>query len=243
MKNATTHTGIIYAAGINSRLISQIDQPFKGMCTAPSGESLITLQAKHLISLDVEVLVVVVGMEHKILVDHLKTTLSGLDFKVAFNGDYCTKGNMLSLWSAREWCHGEITFTTSDLYFSEQLPSNFARDNFNQILTDTHQVKLFRDPDPVKLSIRDDFITRVNKSLPPQKVKGVAPGFYHFNASGTQRLLEDIHQEISAGRDDQSLYWSIDRIAPSQKVKPVYVNSTKWIDVDTPNDLVRLLNI
>ena len=243
MTTPKAHTGIIYAAGINSRLVSQINHPFKGMCTTPSGDSLIALQAKHLIALHISRLVLVVGTEHETLISHLRDALSGLEFSVAFNLDYSTKGNMLSMWAAKEWCGGKITFTTSDLYFSGNLPVDFAKGNDSQILTDTTRVDQFNDPDPVKVSIQGELITRVNKSLPVDQVGGIAPGFYHFNASGAQNLFDDIHKEISAGRDDQSLYWSIDRITSNHKIRPIYFNSNKWIDVDTPSDLFKLSNI
>ena len=83
-------------------------------------------QARHLLSLGVDKLVVVVGLEHEALVSHLTSNLCNEVIKIRYNSEYATKGNMLSLWVARDECDGAVTFTTSDLFYAEELPPNFG---------------------------------------------------------------------------------------------------------------------
>lgn len=235
------HTGIIYAAGVNRRLGNSLGVPFKGLLPLESDGNLILRQANHLIGLGINKLVIVVGMEHQALVDAVTQGLRGkIDFAIAYNADYATKGNMLSFWVAREHCPGAVTFTTSDLYFDGNLPQDFTQTGQSMILVDDTKTDLLSDPDPVKVKITDGIITRIHKRLSIDDTDAVNPGFYHYNEDDTQLIFKDISQQIETQNDDQSLYLSLDRVTPMMQVYPHLTGDVFWADVDTPEDLQNL---
>lgn len=235
------HTGIIYAAGVSRRLASSLGVPFKGLVPLKSDGNLILRQANHLISLGIDKLVLVVGMEHDILVDEVQKSLAGkIDLSIAYNPDYATKGNMLSLWVARDHCKGAVSFTTSDLYFDAPLPKDFARTGQSMILVDDSKVALFEDPDPVKVKISNERIMRIHKRLSKDDINGVNPGFYHYNEADIQLIFNDIEKHITSGDDNQSLYLSLDRVASIVDIKSYYTRRVFWVDVDTSEDLEKL---
>jgi len=235
------HTGIIYAAGLNRRLAESIGVPFKGLLPVANGGSLILRQSQHLIGLGIDRLVVVVGLEHQVLIDHVTEGLAGkIPLEIVYNEDYADKGNMLSFWVARDFCQGAVTFTTSDLYLNGSLPDDFASTGQSMILVDDTKQDLLADPDPVKVSIIDGCITRVHKRLNRDQTDAVNPGFYHYNEADTKLIFEDIAAHVEAGDDNQSLYLSLDRRASIIRPYPCFTGDVIWFDVDTTEDLERL---
>ena len=233
-------TGLIYAAGVNSRLAGKIAVPFKGMLKTPDGKSLIVRQVESLLELGIDEVVIVVGLEHSSLVEHLKSNFPKTNLQFEYNPDYRTKGNMMSLWHARKWCVDNVCFTTSDLFFSGQLPKNFCQTRHSKILFDQRDQTLFEDPDPVKVSIKDQKILRVHKHLKKNETHGVAPGYYFFNSVGMSLLLKDIALQLKIGQDNQSLYRVLDRISSTHCIKPSFMHTGNWMDVDSPIEIERL---
>ena len=236
-----SHTGIIYAAGVNRRLADSLCVPLKGLFNIEGDLTLIILQAHHLIRLGIDRLVLVVGLEHQLLIDHVKDCLDKkIDLEIVYNKDYANKGNMLSFWVARGFCNGAVTFTTSDLYLDGNLPKEFSKTGQSMVLVDDTKDYLLADPDPVKVSIQNGFISRIHKHLTAEEAYAVNPGFYHYNEKDTKLIFQDIAKQIEAGDDNQSLYLSLDRQAYKMKIIPCFIGDAVWFDVDTPEDLERL---
>lgn len=233
-------TGIVYAAGINSRMRGALDVPFKGMLPVYGSKTLIACQIERLFGIGCERVIIVLGMEHQLLEKHIRNLFPDDNILFATNPDYKRKANMLSLWHARKWCMNPVCFTTSDLFFDGQLPTSFAQMKDSQILADTNTIREEQTSDAVKLKIADGQILRVNKALKGEDISAFAPGFYFFNEIGINQILRDIEKQIDFGSDDQSLYWSIDRVAAKHKILPCFLTNPNWIDVDTEADLRQI---
>ena len=55
-----------------------------------------------------------------------------------------------------------------------------------------------------------------------------------------RKILKDIETQLMLGRDDQSLYQSLDRVALETHPTPVGCRGAMWVDVDTPADVDAL---
>ena len=108
----------------------------------------------------------------------------------------------------------------------------------NKILIDNKSVDLFRDSDPVKVSIDDGIITGIHKNKSQLKsVDGVAIGLYQFSFAGINGIISVIEENIKKGLDDLSLYYAIEGILSDYEVNPVFAKKCLWFDIDTPSDL------
>lgn len=234
------HTGIIYAAGVNKRLSRFISEPFKGLHQLPSGETLILRQARHLISLNINRLVVVIGLEHQKIADHVTAELGSVDVRIVLNEEYKNKGNMLSLWAARDFCETDVTFTTSDLYYEAPLPKMFGSALRSTVIVETNINKAVDFDDAVKVKVDNGSVSRIHKRLNLHQTDGVCPGFYHYKAKDIKKVLTDINEQLMLGNVNQSLYRSLDRVALDVKLLPVGCGRSFWLDVDTAEDLESL---
>ena len=229
---------IIYAAGVARRLNHIISNGIKGLIEI-NGMKLIEYQLRWISKLEIKNIVLVIGLEHQQYIDFLGDDYNGIPIKYVFNKDYKTKGNMLSLWHAREYCNSNTLFTTSDLLCNLEDIQLFNNTSFdNKILIDNKTKALFTDSDPVKVSIMDKKIIGIRKKNNELKsVDGISVGIYQFSYEFMLLLLKNIEIEIDNGNDNQSLYYSIDTTVKELKPNPIIMNNCNWIDIDTSKEL------
>jgi L-glutamine-phosphate cytidylyltransferase len=230
---------IIYAAGISSRMNDFIPDGLKGL--SPVGDQyLIKYQLDWLVSYKPTDIIIVLGLEHQRYIDELGDSFKGISINYVYNPDYKTKGNMLSLWYARNYCDEDIIFTTSDLLCDRRDIDLFMKDQrSNKILIDKKSNDLFMEDDPVKVKIENNRILKIRKKLSEiDRVDGISIGIYHFSQPLMQELIKVIKRKVSSGNDNMSLYYPIDDILSFSDVRPVYTNVSKWLDVDTPQELL-----
>ncbi len=233
---------IIYAAGVSRRLQSLATNGLKGLL--PLGaKRIVEYQLDWIASLCVSKIVIVIGLEHEDYKRTIGDSYQGIDIVYVYNKDYKTKGNMLSLWCAREYCDSDVLFTTSDLVCDPVNIEAFVRTSIgNKILVDSISTHLFHDADPVKTCIEDGRVRGLLKESDRLKhVDGVAIGVYQFSREGISKILADIELKISSGMDDLSLYRAIDAVLGETEVFPVQVKNGNWCDVDTPEEYRYML--
>ena len=235
---------IIYAAGISRRLKKIAGNGLKGLLVM-NGKRIIEHQLDWVIKLPVSEIIIVIGMEHELYVKKLGKSYKGVPLVYVYNPDYKDKGNMLSLWHARKYCDKDTLFTTSDLICDKRDILKFMSSKFeNKILIDDKSSELFLDSDPVKVTINDGSISDIKKSVSDlTRVDGIAVGVYQFSRSGIECIIESINQKIKEGNDNLSLYYAIDSVLLKYNVQPVYADQCKWVDIDTPEDLNKAMDL
>ncbi len=229
---------IIYAAGISKRLENQTNNRIKGLINF-DGKRLIEYQLRWISRLNIKNIIIVIGLEHQAYIDFIGDRYNGVSVKYVYNPDYNTKGNMLSLWHAREYCLDDTIFTTSDLLCNLNDVNKFINSDFkNKILIDIKNSHLFLDSDPVKVTIKNDIIIKLRKNLSELPcVDGISVGIYKFSKKFMNLLINNIEFKISQGDDDKSLYYAIDDVICSETVTPIFMENHNWIDIDTPEEL------
>ena len=235
---------IIYAAGVSRRLQTIAGNGLKGLLEL-NNKRIIEYQLDWAIKLPASEIIIVLGLEHELYREILGDNYKGKPLVYVYNPDYKDKGNMLSLWHARKFCDMETIFTTSDLLCNQKDIFKFIKAKAdNKILIDNKNLHLFKDPDPVKVTIKDGRVTHILKDankLP--NVDGVAVGIYHFSSKGIKCIIDSIDQKISLGNDNMSLYYAIDNVLNDYKVLPIFTEKSEWIDIDTPSDLNNAKNM
>jgi len=237
---------IIYAAGVSRRLKSIVGNGLKGLLEL-NGKRLIEYQLDWIVMQPISEIIIVLGLEHELYREMLGNSYKGMPIIYVYNPDYKDKGNMLSLWYAREYCNTDILFTTSDLICDYEDIAKFNNSKVkDKILIDAKSTELFHDSDPVKVCIAGGLILNIqknNKKL--TAVNGIAIGLYKFSTKGIQSIIVSIENKIKAGDDNLSLYYAIDNVLKECNVRPIYADKCQWMDVDTPEDLAlaKKLNV
>ena len=235
---------IIYAAGVSRRLKEIAGNGLKGLLEL-NGKRIIEYQLNWAVKQPVSEIIIVLGLEHELYKEILGNAYKGVPILYLYNPDYKDKGNMLSLWCARDYCDQETLFTTSDLVCDYQDIAKFNQDKGkNKVLIDSKSVHLFSDPDPVKVTIADNTICNILKNREKlTSVDGVAVGLYQFSSEGIKSVIGSIDRKIRSGNDNLSLYYALDDVLREHTVEPIYADVCKWIDIDTPADLVKAKNL
>ena len=229
---------IIYAAGVSNRLNSIAKNGLKGLIKL-NGKRIIEYQLDWIVKQNISEVVIVIGLQHELYKQIIGDSYKGKPIVYVYNPDYLSKGNMLSLWHARDYCNMDTLFTTSDLICDYDDIDNFnLSKSQNKILIDRKTISLFHDSDPVKVSIKDEKVTKIHKNLNElESVDGVAIGLYKFSLEGIQNILTSIEDKIMSQNDNLSLYYAIDNVLDEFEVNPIFAENCRWVDIDTPKDL------
>tara|TARA_B100001057_G_scaffold496196_1_gene597034 strand:+ start:63 stop:788 length:726 start_codon:yes stop_codon:yes gene_type:complete len=235
---------IIYAAGVSRRLKNIAGNGLKGLLEL-NGKRIIEYQLDWIIKLPISEVIIVLGLEHEPYVDLLGKSYKGMPLVYIYNPDYKDKGNMLSLWHAREFCNTKTLFTTSDLICHEEDIEKFSNSKAeNKILIDNKSIELYSDPDPVKVTIQNGTISKILKNGDDLvSIDGIAVGVYQFSNFGIKCIIESIDRKIRYGNDNLSLYYALDNVLQDFIVKPIFTEKCEWIDIDTPDDLEQAISI
>jgi choline kinase len=226
----------MYAAGISGRLETHAPEGIKGLIDF-EGTKLMQYQLNWMTLCKPDSIVIVLGLEHQKIRDEFGDQYNGVDIHYVYNHDYNKKGNMLSLWAAREYCDRDTLFTTSDLLcHPSDIKIFMSADYSNKILIDSSS-SLFLDPDPVKVSIQDEKIVRVLKRMEINEISGIAIGVYMFSKDVIGDLLDTIHSDIKRNDDDKSLYYAVNSITKKHNIMPVFCKKKEWFDIDTKEEV------
>jgi len=226
----------MYAAGISGRLETHAPGGIKGLIDF-EGTKLMQYQLNWMTLYKPDSIVIVLGLEHQKIRNEFGDQYNGIDIHYVYNHDYNKKGNMLSLWAAREYCDRDTLFTTSDLLCHPgDIEIFMSADHNNKILIDSSS-SLFFDSDPVKVSIQDGKIVQVLKRMEIDEISGIAIGIYMFSKAVISDLLDTIHDDIKRNDDDKSLYYSVNSTAKKHNIMPVFCEKKEWFDIDTKEEM------
>ena len=185
-------------------------------------------------------IIIIIGYKKKLLKQVIGESYKGIPIKYVFNKNYNLRGNMSSLWCARDLCDDDTIFTVSDLICNKKNIETFMNDKASsKILIDRNQ-KLFFDSDPVKVSIQNGYINRVLKNMDFNQINGIAIGIYMLSKSKMELLLKKIGKYFEEKDYDKSLYYAINDLVIENPIKPVFCDGSHWCDVDTPKELEML---
>ena len=227
---------IIYAAGKSRRFNSNFQQLPKGLIKV-GNKRLIEYGLSRLSKYKPEEIIIIVGYKAEMFKQHLGNSYKGIKIKYVFNEHYDMRGNMSSLWAARDYCDRDVLFTVSDLICSKRNIELFMHSSFdNKILVDTNP-KYFSDPDPVKVVINDGNIRTVLKDVSAKDVSGVAIGIYKLSKEKISQLIDEIKVYMDSNSFDLSLYYAIDKLSKKVDINPVFCEESNWYDIDTAGEM------
>ncbi|HTU02545.1 MAG TPA: phosphocholine cytidylyltransferase family protein [Candidatus Sulfotelmatobacter sp.] len=227
---------IILAVDVGKGLKPQMDASPKCLLEL-GGKTLLRRYLDALAALHVADAVCVVG--------HLKEQVkaeaahgpAGLRVRFIEN-DKLTRGNILSLWHARDEFDDDILVMDSDLLFPrEMLARLLASADQNTIAVDER----FQDTGKEqKVLCEDGWLVEVTKKVNGKApVCGAAVGVLRLSAEAAEVLRGILEEFVNSGMDSLEYQDAFRELAVEVPISIVQVGDLPWIDIDVQDDLAR----
>ncbi len=184
--------------------------------------------------------IIVVGENYELIKKAIGTEYRGSEITYVFNEHYHTKGNMSSLWAAREYVGEDIVFTVGDLIISKKNVERIVNSKYSaSILVDKSETAKQRE-DVLKIVVREGRVEELRKNVNKKEVYGAACGFYKFKLDAAKKFYEIIRTHFEKGENDLPFNLPIEELCQKYDVFPVESDGSFCIDIDTPEDLEKV---
>ena len=232
-------SAVVLAAGAGTRIASETRDP-KSLLEV-CGKSLIRHHLEHLAALGFEDVIVVVGYRKELLRGHLAGYSFGLRIRMVDNEDFTRLGNGVSLCLGLEHVTGPCIVIDGDLLYERDVMGRFLQgDPEDCVLVgpgeigDVESTKTVTDGTGRITSLVD------KRALRPHEEEGFlgeAMGVLMFTEVRRRALLRGAERFFG---DEGNLLknWEhlINFCLPDQPLVARFVDTGRWIEIDTPDD-------
>jgi choline kinase len=227
---------IVLAAGVGWRLKPHTDATAKCLLEI-GGKSLLRRYLDAFAALGVGEAVFVVGhLREKVMAEAAR---GPGEVEVRFvPNDHYTRGNILSLWLAREEFDDDILILDGDILFPRELLARvLAASEANVIAVDER----FQDTgEEQKVVTEDGWIVEVTKKISADpRVRGEAVGCLRLSAEAAEVLRGILEEFIDTGKDSVEYEETLRELAAEVPIGVVEVGDLPWIEIDFEGDLTR----
>ena len=193
--------------------------------------------------------ILVLGYEHEKIRGVADRYAGPLTIEYALNDDYQRKGNTVSLQLGTEAAQADpIIIFDADLIYDESILAGFLQDPRENLLlvgnghlSDVEATKVLVDEANRVYKVVDKReIT--SDELATHRFAGEALGILKFSGAGLELLRREASLFLSAERKENvAANWEylLNRMLPQFKMQAHYCKSTRWIEIDTPEDYSR----
>lgn len=227
---------IILAAGVGWRLKPYTESTPKCLLEI-GGKSLLLRYLEAFRALGVKEAVVVVGH----LGEQIRAEAARGPAEVAIRfivNDQFTRGNIRSLWLAREAFDDDILVMDADVLFPQELLARLlAYPDANAIAVDER----FEDSgEEQKVLCEDGWVVEVSKKASGDpRVCGEAVGFLRLSADAAEVLRGILEEFIETGQDNLEYEDAFRELAAEVPIGVVGVGDLPWVEIDFEVDLAR----
>ena len=216
---------IILAAGIGSRL--NILEP--KVLFEIDDKSLLFHKLKYFNPSDN--IIIVTGYEKEMIEKVIPKCI-----KTVYNPDYKTSNNWKSLLVGLEYINNndDIIIFDGDTIFEESLINDVKNSKESVALIDNYN-KVTKES--MKVIINNNIITECSKEININNSNGEFTGLMKIKNEDINSCIKLLKQN----KNKNSFYDTI--IIPNIKIKPIYTNGKKWIEIDTYSDYRNALKL
>jgi histidinol-phosphate aminotransferase len=232
MKDRRITRAIVLAAGLGSRLQSDVPKPVRQV----SGVPLLVRVLRTLEDVGIREAVIVLGHRGDVIRRVLQSTPGlGLELRFVENPRYQAK-NGVSLLAAKEYIDGECLLTMSDHLYSPELPRRLLDADLPQgacgLAVDRDVARCFDIDDATKVVTERGRIVEIGKELPDYDA--IDAGVFRIGPS----LIREL-EAVVARQGDASLSEGVRALADRGAFYACDIGDARWIDVDTPEAMER----
>lgn len=229
---------IVLSAGQGSRLMPlTIDRP---KCLLPVGSrTVLQWQLEALCqSREIDEIVVVTGFKTGLIEGALSEMTSvRTPVTPVFNPFYNIADNLASCWMARDYMREDFLIVNGDSLFEiAVLPTIF--NGAKAAINLTVNRKDNYDSDDMKVTLRDDRVAAVGKTLMRHETDAESIGLVLFKGEGPELFRRTMEIGMRDGWGLSAWYLQvIDRLAKDGHVGATDIGSLEWGEIDFPSDL------
>ena len=233
---------VMLAAGIGSRLRSNVTEPPPKVLLRFGGKSLLEFHLEILRRQGIDELVLGVGYKHQDIEREIMV-LGARDFvRTVFNEDF-REGNIVTLWTLRDElrCGDSVLLMDADVLYDEGL--------LERLVKSRHQNCLLLDRDfepgdePVKVCVRDGKIVEFRKWLSTNfDFCGESVGMFKLSSDAAQQVIAQTELYLGQGRRHEPYEETIrDVLLTSLRGAFAFEDITglPWIEIDFVADVER----
>ncbi len=162
---------------------------------------------------------------------------AGVKVRVVENNRYM-RGNILSLWHARQEFDDDVLIMDADVLFPQELLARLlATPDTNAIAVDEQ----FRDTgEEQKVVCEDEWVVEVTKKIGhDSRIRGEAIGMLRLSAEAAEILRGILEEFIETGKDSLEYEDAFRELAGEVPIGVVEVGDLPWIEIDFQDDLTR----
>jgi choline kinase len=227
---------IVLAAGVGWRLKPHTEATPKCLLDI-GGRSLLARYLEALAAVGIPEAVFVVGyLKERILAEAARGPAA---VRVRFiENKHYTRGNILSLWHAREEFDDDVLIMDADILFPQELLARLlASPETNAIAVDER----FQDTgEEQKVVCEDGWVVEVTKKIGrDSRVRGEAVGLLRLSADAAEVLRGVLDEFVDTGKDQVEYEDAFRELAAEVPIGVVEVGDLPWIEIDFPEDLAR----
>lgn len=227
---------IILSAGRGSRLLPLTNDLPK--CLLPIGlTTVLGMQLDTLYAAGVKTATVVTGFNAHMVEAELAGRKKGPQVKTLFNPFYQVADNLASCWMARESMQKDFLLINGDTLFSPNVLEAVLKAPKSNIAV-TIDKKPHYDGDDMKVTLEDDKLTAIGKTLSADATNGESIGMLRFRGQGPKIFTDELERLMRTKDGTRSWFLSaIDGLAQSGvEINTTLIKGYQWAELDTPED-------
>lgn len=223
---------VILAAGTGSRLRPLTEEIPKCLVKINS-HTILERQIENLKKCGIQNITIIGGHQAKKIKDWCKE--NKLKCAVIEDKNYPEHNNLFSLWLARKNMEGGFVCLNSDVVFESSILETLLRQRRDICLVVDKKECTEED---MKVKVRNDLLTAINKRIPKEEVYGEFIGVSMFSGEGA-RQLDSILSNLSENvRKKAYVAAAIQKLVDSNYPVHIYEIQNKfWADIDFVEDL------
>ena len=227
---------IVLVAGVGWRLKPYTETTPKCLMEL-GGKSLLRRYLETFAALGIGEVVLVVGhLKERIMAEAARGPAE-VEVRFVVNEQF-TRGNILSLWHARDEFDDDILIMDGDVLFPRELLARLiASPDGNAIAVDGR----FQDTgEEQKVLCEDGWVVEVSKKAAGDpRIRGEAVGFLRLSADAAEVLRGILEEFIETGKDSLEYEDAFRELAAEVPIGVVEVGDLPWIEIDFPTDFAR----
>lgn len=227
---------IILAAGVGWRLKPHTEETPKCLLEL-GGKTLLRRYLEAFAALGIPEAVLVVGYRKEQVAAEAARGPAEVLVRVVENDRYA-RGNILSLWHARQEFDDDVLIMDADVLFpQEMLARLLATPDRNAIAVDEQ----FQDTgEEQKVLCEDGWVVEVTKKIGQDpRIRGEAIGMLRLSGEAAEILRGILEEFIETGKDSLEYEDAFRELAGEVPIGVVEVGDLPWVEIDFPEDLTR----